>query len=697
MKTVPAATANRLRLCTSPYLRQHADNPVDWYPWGEEAFRRAETENKPVFLSIGYSACHWCHVMAHESFADQVTARLLNDHFVAIKVDREERPDVDEIYMMAVQAMTGSGGWPLSVFLTPDRQPFYGGTYFPPEDRYGHPGFKRVLAAIVELWENDPRKVRETAAKLTETVHSYLHLEPAATDSGPGSPALFSTIAANLQRTFDQSWGGFGQAPKFPAVPTLDFLLLQYVVTRQPALLEMVTVTLDRMAAGGIYDHLGGGFHRYSTDREWLVPHFEKMLYDNALLATTCLHAGQLTGSPRYRHIAAETLDYLLREMRDPHGGFHSAEDADSGGGEGLFYLWTPAEIRTVLGPEDGALFCRVHGVTEAGNYEGRNILHLPVPPDQTPPELQEVSAISEKRFLEMRNRLREARAKRPRPGRDDKVLASWNGLTISALCLGYQVLGDTRYLKAAEEAAGFIVRSLLDRGRLHHVFSAGQTGGIPGFLDDYAAVILGFLDLYESAFDPTWIQQAAALGERMLAEFLDTASGNFYLASAEHDGLLFRPQSGFDGPVPAPAALAAVALLRLGDLTGKSCFSEAVRRFLENQRLYLAKGSQAMQGIAAVEILNSIPPLEIVILGPLTAVETSALLVAAWREYLPRRILVQHDPASSSGLDLPALVGKTPGPRPMAYVCRDNTCLPSGFTPEAFSELLHQTAAPIQ
>ncbi|MEK7765160.1 MAG: thioredoxin domain-containing protein, partial [bacterium] len=492
---------NRLAKEKSPYLLQHAHNPVDWYPWGPEALAKAQREDKPIFLSIGYSTCHWCHVMEKESFENEDIARVMNEHFVSIKVDREERPDLDHLYMTAVMAMTGQGGWPMSTFLTPDGRPFYGGTYFPPDDRYGRPGFKRVLLTLADAWKNKRDDLLATAGELTRILHDVSR----STTTGGGAALDASTLKTafeSLQDSFDERDGGFGGAPKFPRPHALTFLLRYHARAGEASALKMAEVTLDRMAGGGIHDQIGGGFHRYSTDEKWLVPHFEKMLYDQALLARAYLEAHQVTRTRRgglqaaqeYARVARRIFEYVMRDLTDSAGGFYSAEDADSEGVEGKFYVWTPAELERTLGPVDGKRAAKFFGVTQAGNFEhGWSILHLPKP----------VTGLDRAWLDGVSRKLLEARSTRIRPHRDDKVLASWNGLMISALAYGAQVLDDPRYSAAAAKAAEFVLTKMRrPDGRLLRRYRAGEAA-VPGFLDDYAFMALGLLDLYEATFDP--------------------------------------------------------------------------------------------------------------------------------------------------------------------------------------------------
>ena len=515
--------SNRLIHETSPYLLQHAHNPVDWYPWGEEALSRARKEDRPILLSIGYSSCHWCHVMERESFEDEAVAKIMNDRFVNIKVDREERPDLDEIYMNAVQMMTGSGGWPMTVFLTPDLVPFHGGTYFPPEDRGGMPGFPKVLIAVSDYY----RTHQEEVGRVTEQMKSALHQIAEIAPGGklPGGESIDEKVLSNayegLERQFDPHHGGFGGAPKFPGSMALSFLLRYWKRTGEEKALEMVRFTLEKMADGGIYDHLGGGFHRYSVDDRWLVPHFEKMLYDNALLSRTYFEAFQATRRERFRQVGEEILDYVLRDMTSPRGGFYSTEDADSEGKEGKFYVWRRDHIEEILGKEGGTAFSSYYGVTPAGNFEeGENILHI----DSSFEEVSGSCGIPVPRLKSLveegRKRLLSEREKRVRPGRDEKILTSWNGLMISGFVAGYKVTGDKRYLNAGEKAARFILGEMSKDGLLMRVFTGGKSQ-LRGYSEDYAFFIQALIDLYEATFDMDWLKEANDLNETMIRPVL--------------------------------------------------------------------------------------------------------------------------------------------------------------------------------
>ncbi|MCS6925486.1 MAG: thioredoxin domain-containing protein, partial [Candidatus Binatia bacterium] len=499
---------NRLIHETSPYLLQHAHNPVDWYPWGEEAFAKAKAENKPILLSVGYSACHWCHVMEHESFENEEIATLMNELFVNVKVDREERPDVDEIYMNAVQMLTGRGGWPLTVFLTPEGKPFYGGTYFPPVDRHNIPGFARVLRAVAQAYAERPHEVERATAQIVAQLEKLSHHQQTAR---PLHEDTLAKAAASLAQYVDPVYGGLGGAPKFPNSSVFAFFLRQYHATGDTRYLEVTTHTLRKMAAGGVYDHLGGGFHRYSVDARWLVPHFEKMLYDNALLARLYLEAYRATTDPFFRHVAADILAYVEREMRDPQGGFYSTQDADSEGEEGKFFLWSREEVMRVLGDEVGEIFCRYYDVTEVGNFEHRNILHPTLTLEQLAALFRRDREEVERLLAEARRMLFAVRETRVKPLRDEKMLTSWNGLMISAFVDAYLTLGETRYVEIAQQAADFLLTHLYTDGRLLHCFKDGQAK-FNAYLDDYAFLAAALLDLYEATFDHAYLTRAVEL-----------------------------------------------------------------------------------------------------------------------------------------------------------------------------------------
>jgi uncharacterized protein YyaL (SSP411 family) len=672
---------NRLINETSPYLLQHADNPVDWYPWGEEALQKAEAEDKPIFLSVGYSACHWCHVMAHESFEDEATAALLNEHFVSVKVDREERPDLDRIYMSAVQALTGRGGWPMSVFLTPDGRPFYGGTYFPPAPRYGMPSFADVLLAVADAWRDRRQELVEGGRQLVENIERQMVMVQG-TEDEPWRPETLESAVRQLRDSFDETHGGWGGAPKFPQPMALEFLLRHHHRTGDERALHMVTHTLDAMARGGMYDQIGGGFHRYSVDERWLVPHFEKMLYDNAQLARVYLHAWQVTGEPFYRTIAEETLDYVIREMTLPEGGFYSTQDADSEGEEGKFFVWTPAEIRSVLG--DGADdFIRAYGVTERGNFEGKNILELTG-------SLEEREALTE-----ARRKLFEAREGRVHPGRDEKVLTSWNGLMLAAFAEAARVLKRDDYRAVAERNGAFLLGELRTaEGRLYHTWKArpeqGRRDGVAkgnGFLEDYTHLIEGLLELYQATFDSRWYEAAREPTETMMEHF--RADVGFYDTSDDHETLVVRPRELQDNAVPSGNGMATVVLQRLAGLAVEPDYLELARGMLGQMEEMLARYPLGFgQWLIGLDYMLA-HPREVSIIGDAEAADTQALLDVCADGYRPHQIMAFGEPGvEPAGVPLLEGRGLIDG-RATAYVCIDFVCQRPATEPEGLKELL--------
>jgi len=695
--------SNHLANETSPYLLQHADNPVDWYPWGEEALQKAKTEDKPIFLSIGYSACHWCHVMAHESFEDEEVAAILNQYFVSIKVDREERPDLDHIYMSAVQAMTGRGGWPMSAFLTPDGQPFYGGTYFPPKPRYGMPSFTDVLLAVADAWQNRRQELIEGGKRLVAVIERQSAVREDVKQEDVKRDTL-RVAFDNLWQRFDRKHGGWGTAPKFPQPMALEFLLRYHHATGDALALRMVTQTLEAMARGGMYDQLGGGFHRYSVDVQWLTPHFEKMLYDNAQLARVYLHAWQVSGS-FYHTIAEEILDYVAREMTDPEGGFYSTQDADSEGEEGKFFVWTPAEIRSLLGQEADA-FMEAYGVTEAGNFEGRNILEF-------------VGHMSQRAELaEARRKLFAAREQRVHPQRDEKVLTSWNGLILATFAEAARVLSPSPpplsppqlwgrsgggestsplpqdwergelYRQVAERNADFLLSELrTPDGRLYHTWKDGEAN-INGYLEDYAHLVVGLLELYQTTFEPRWYLAARELAEVMIEHFR-APDGGFFDTSDDHEALIIRPRELQDNAVPSGNAMAAVGLLRLAGLAVEPRYAELARRSLVQMQPLLAQYPLGFgQWLIALDYVLA-PPHEIAIVGDPEAADTRALLDVCATGYHPHQIVAlgTPDPEAST---VPLSQGRSQiGGRATAYVCAGSTCRPPVTDPAALRALL--------
>jgi uncharacterized protein YyaL (SSP411 family) len=667
--------ANRLINETSPYLLQHAHNPVDWHAWGEEALGKAKAEGKPIFLSIGYAACHWCHVMERESFEDAATAEVMNRNFVSIKVDREERPDLDDIYMSAVVGLTGHGGWPMSVFLTPDGVPFYGGTYYPPTPRHGMPAFRQILEAVAEAWRERRDQVERQGGQVLEAIRRNELLGGALQGGDAGAPldAQVATAAAHtLERSFDWENGGWGQAPKFPQPMALDFLLRYHAGTGNPQALKMAERTLQKMARGGIYDQLGGGFARYSTDEIWLVPHFEKMLYDNSQLARVYLHAYQVTGNAFYRRVVEEALDYVAREMTDPGGGFYSTQDADSEGEEGKFFVWRPDEIRAALS-DDAPLFMEAYGVTERGNFEGKNILSAVLDLDVLAHRHRLSVAEVEQRLAAARAKLFAVREGRVKPGRDEKVLTAWNGLMLAAFAEAARALDRADYRQAAQRNADFLLRELrTPEGRLLRTWKEGRAH-LNGYLEDYAYVIDGLLTLYESDFDARWFEAARALADTMIAHFEDPAGG-FFDTSDDHEALVTRPKSVQDNAVPSGNALAALDLLRLGALTGEGRYTDLAEAALRLVQPLLARNPVFFaQWLSALDFAVSAPR-EVALIGDPAAADTRALLQVVYGPFRPHQVVALARPGEASPVpllaDRPALDG-----RATVYVCQNFAC----------------------
>ena len=650
---------NRLARETSPYLLQHAHNPVDWYPWGEEAFRKARAENKPILLSVGYSACHWCHVMERESFENADTAALMNQHFVNVKVDREERPDVDHIYMQAVQSLTGHGGWPMTVFLTPDGTPFYGGTYFPPTDRHGLPGFPRLLSALADAWTHRQGEVVQSGRQIAEALGQTERLRSASTlltDEVLGS--AFHGVSAQ----FDEEHGGLGGAPKFPQPMIWEFVLRFARRRGNEYARRMVHTTLVRMARGGMYDQLGGGFARYAVDAHWLVPHFEKMLYDNAQLASLYLHGWLAFGDAECRRVCEETLDYVLREMTDPAGGFYSAQDADSEGHEGKFFVWTPDEIRAVLGAESDAAMA-YWGVDRGPNFEGKSILYLPGEPDPA-------------RIAAARRKLYEARERRVHPGRDDKVLAGWNGLMCQALAEAGRALGRADYESAAVRNAEFVLGSMRRDGRLMRTWKAGQAR-LNGYLEDYSMVAAAVVTLYEATFDRRWLDAARGLVAEMLRLFWDETLECFYDTGIDHERLIVRPRNLYDNAVPSGSSVAIEVLLRLAELTGDQAYEQRAVSALRPMADLMARHPTAFGRFLCALDFHLGPRTELALVAPRAIDEVSPLAREAFGRYLPNLVAagaVAAQPQTAAGIPLLEGRGVVEG-KATAYVCRSYAC----------------------
>ncbi len=662
---------NRLAHESSPYLLQHANNPVDWYPWGAEALDRARRENKPIFLSIGYAACHWCHVMERESFEDPDTAARMNDWFVNIKVDREERPDLDQIYMQAVVALTGHGGWPMSVWLTPDGVPFYGGTYFPSQPRHGMPAFNEVLAALADAWEKEPDRIREATARL----HQVLQQEPLLArpaDGVPGEDALDHATEI-LATGFDARNGGWGSAPKFPQAMAIEFLLRRAAAHRDERARRMVDTALTAMARGGIYDHLGGGFHRYATDAAWLVPHFEKMLYDNAQLARAYLHAWRLTANPASRRVVIETLDYVAREMTHRGGGFFSSQDADSEGEEGKFYVWSHDEIRELLG-EAADPFGEVYGVTRAGNFEGRNILSLV----RHPEEVARAHGMERKNLEALLARARQtlfvAREGRIKPARDEKVLTAWNGLMLAAFAEAARALGRQDYRDIALNNAEFLLREVrTSEGRLRRSWREGSGARLNGYLEDYTHLTEGLLALYEATFDARWFVAARDLAESVLKHF-SAGDGLFFDTSDDHERLVTRPRDPQDNAVPSGNAMAVTVLLKLAAFTGESRYADAAERALQAVGPALVRYPVGFGQWLVAAAFRAGKPKEIALVGEPDGADTKALLEVAYAGFRPNQVVALERPGEAS--TIPLLQGRTAlEGKATAFVCEGFTC----------------------
>ena len=665
--------ANRLIKESSPYLLQHASNPVDWYPWGDEAFARAKAEERPLFVSIGYSACHWCHVMEQESFESEEIASLLNEHFVNVKVDREERPDIDNIYMQAVQALTGSGGWPLNIFLTPEGQPFYGGTYFPPEDRGGRPGLPRVLLAVADAYRDRREEVisksQDLTAHIRQATLAHRSPEPLADD-------LLVNAYRALSAQFDNVEGGFGGEPKFPQPLIQDFLLRYHRRSGDEQALAMAEFTLEKMATSGMYDQLGGGFHRYSTDRRWMVPHFEKMLYDNALLARVYVNAFQLTRNPLYQRIAQETLDYVLRDLTSPDGGFYSAEDADSEGREGAFYVWRASEIRSALPKEEAEVVSTHFGVSDHGNFEGDNILH--VSHDMTRATEGGASAIRDSASVLQhgKEKLLKLRASRPRPSRDEKIITSWNGLAIGALSEAGAAFNNSAYYQAARAAADLLLNQSQKDGRLLRVLKDDHSK-LKGYLEDYAFLGHGLLSLHEATLEARWLKEARSLVDGMIELFWDGKEEVFYDTGRDHEQLILRPRDLFDHAIPCGGSVATALLLRMAIISGDSQYFHRAAASLASMREPLAKFPTSFANwLASLDFYLSTPK-EIAIIGDRGNRATCELVSAAHSVYLPNRVIVGMQPGDPDVSELPIFKGRAMmNGEPTAQVCENYSCL---------------------
>lgn len=677
----PKKHTNRLINETSPYLLQHAHNPVDWYAWGDEAFEKARAEDKPVLLSVGYSACHWCHVMEHESFEDEATARIMNEHFVSIKVDMEERPDVDGVYMDFVQATTGSGGYPMNVFLSPDRLPFFGGTYFPPDNRYNMPSFQRVLTSIADAWATRREELMRSAHEVFEEMRRAAVAEPS---DAALSKEQADAAVESLARYFDAANGGFGRAPKFPPAMAMEFLLRYHHRTGSEKALAMVEQTAVKMAQGGIYDQLGGGFHRYSVDNVWLVPHFEKMLYDNAQLARVYLHIFQATGDEFYKRVAQETLDYVKREMTGAAGGFYATQDADSEGVEGRFFVWTPAEIEEILGAEDAQIFNFYYDVSEEGNFEEKNILNVSYTLDATAKALQMTTEKLREVLETARRRLFDEREKRVKPFRDEKVLTAWNGLMLATFAESAAILQRNDYLAIARENADFILENLQRDGFLLRTWKDGQAK-LNAYLEDYANFADGLIELFQVSGEAKYLLEAKRLADLMIVEFWDAAAGGFFFTANNHEDLIVRKKDFFDNATPSGNSVAADLLLKLARLTGEEKYEQYAVAIL---RLAAAQFERYPQGfgriLSALEFYLQ-PTREIVLVG-----DSDDLKKEIWRAYLPNKVVVLAANAGENADLIPLLEGRgLMDGKPTAYVCENYTCRRPVTTAEGLREQL--------
>lgn len=684
---------NRLINETSPYLLQHAHNPVDWNAWGDEAFAEARRENKPILLSIGYSACHWCHVMEHESFENEEIARLMNENFVNIKVDREERPDLDQIYMNAVQMMTHHGGWPMTVFLTPDGVPFYGGTYFPPEDRYNMPGFPRILESMAAAYRERPEDVAQTAASI---LNELARLNDVRESASQLNTELLDTAGKGILKTYDSINGGFGGAPKFPPAMTLEFLLRTHYRTGASDALDVVSHTCRKMAEGGIYDQLGGGFHRYATDAKWLVPHFEKMLYDNALLSRLYLHYYQLTRDESARRVAEGILDYVVREMTDASGGFYSTQDADSEGVEGKFFVWTVSEIEAVLRPADAALFSAYYNVTEGGNFEGANILNVTRTVAEVAKEKKVTAEQLEEVLERSRRKLFDVREQRVKPARDEKILTAWNGMMLAAFAEAGTILDRVDYTAVAKRNARFVLHNLRKDGLLLRTHKDGRAR-LNGYLEDYAFLIDGLVTLYETTGELEWLEESLRITDTMLDEFWDDEEGGFFFTGKSHESLIVRSKDYFDNATPSGNSVAAEVLLRLASLTDNEDYrrpaASVLRLVSDSVRRYPSAFGRAL---GALDFFLSSPK-ELAVIGDPNSTSTRNLVKEVWIPYLPNKVVTQASPEDERARELVPLLRDRGllDDLPTAYVCEHYACKEPVTDPRKLaSQLAHRPEA---
>ena len=665
---------NRLAESSSPYLLQHKNNPVDWYPWGDEAFQKAAELDIPIFLSIGYSTCHWCHVMAHESFEDEQVAQLLNKNFISIKVDREELPEIDHVYMSVCQAMTGRGGWPLTIIMTPDKEPFFAGTYFPKKGRFGRPGMMELLPSIAEAWKNRRAELVQSAEKINE----YLVKSNTKELGTPLSKAILKETYSQFVNRYDKNHGGFGTQPKFPSPHNLVYLLRYHHMTDDKTALEMVEKTLQEMRLGGIFDHVGYGFHRYATDKEWLVPHFEKMLYDQAMLVMAYTEAFQITGKPEYKKTAEEILTYVQRDMTDAKGGFYSAEDADSEGEEGLFYIWTIQELQSIIGEEDTQFIQNIFNLTPEGNFKdeasgqstGNNIFHLKTPISNSK-DLKKISQIREKIF--------HVREKRIHPLKDDKILTDWNGLMIAAMAKAGVAFQDNVLIESAEKSAKFIFNNLMDKnGRLQKRYRKGKSG-LDAHLDDYAFFVWGLLELYEATFKIEYLKNAIQLSDIMVSEFWNESSGGFYLGSDQTEKLIVRAMTGYDGAIPSGNSIAAMNLLKLTRITGEIKWAEMADKTFKVFSNEINRAPSGYTSMVTAFLFEYDHPKEIVVVGSGSDPATQDALTRMKSEYIPGKILLFKDTDQLSPALSPlakwTATQETIGDKVTFYVCQDFAC----------------------
>ena len=679
---------NRLIRETSPYLLQHAHNPVDWFPWGRQAFEAAQNEDKPIFLSIGYSTCHWCHIMEQESFTNERIAEIMNENFINIKVDREQHPEVDDTYMKAVQAMTGSGGWPLSVFLTPHGRPFFGGTYFPEKDMYGRSSFDKILLAVAMTWKSKRDEVLKSAGNIKEIIESS-QIEKKKKQL---SLKILENASLDLINSFDSTYGGFGQAPKFPQATALSLLLNYWFRTKQDNAIEVVEFTLNAMSKGGIYDQIGGGFHRYSTDQQWLVPHFEKMLYDQALLSRTYIHAYQVTGKEQYAQIARGILDYVLRDMTDKAGGFYSAEDADSEGCEGKFYIWQPDQIKEILGTKGAEIFNAYYGITAEGNFEsGKNILNITVSKEELAERFGKDLEQIEEILTGANARLLKEREKRPRPYRDDKIITGWNGMMISSFASVGSILGEEKYIAAASNAAEFFLNILRQKGRLMRYYRAGQAVDL-AFLDDYAFMSLCLLDLYEATFVPQWLAEARNLIDQMIELFTDENNGAFFMVGKDAEHLTTNYKPSYDTSIPSGNSAAALALAKIGKLTFSSKFSNIAKQIIDDFSESISKSPTSFSNMLIAQDFLLGPTQEIIITGDIEQVTTKEMLKITRKFFLPNSLKLFR-PSGTAGQTIdnliPFLKELPKESKTCAYFCENYTCRKPSYDVKKFEEIL--------